>query len=151
MQQEAAKVSRQTALGARSNITGRYLESSSTSDPRHTAEMSLLPTAEAPFGVLQPINDHIVANATVLTWTNWLMMFIVPLVPMSLICYLVQLSDTRHWRAPLGLLGAAMVARGVFTYRFGGQSRLFCSLCSTDNQTSSSMRSTTASASPAYT
>ena len=82
----------------------------------------LLPSSEAPFGFLQPVNDHIVATATVLTWTNWPMLFIVPLIPMSLVCYLVQLPNTRQWRIPIGLLGAAMVARGIFTYRFDGES-----------------------------
>ena len=75
---------------------------------------------ENPFGFLEPIHQHILHNATPLTMTNWPMLFIVPLIPLSLVCYLVQIEGTRRYRLPIGILGCAMIVRAAMSYRFDG-------------------------------
>ena len=77
---------------------------------------------ENPFGFLEPIHQHILANATPLTMTNWPMVFIVPVIPLSLVCYLVQIPGTRKYRLPIGILGCAMIVRAATSYRFTGTS-----------------------------
>ena len=83
--------------------------------------VSLLPTAEAPFGFLEPIHQYILRNATPLTKTNWPMLFFLPLAPLGLVTYLIQFEDNRRYRLPLSIVGIAMMIHAASHYRFDGE------------------------------
>lgn len=82
----------------------------------------MIPSASEPFGLLQPLHRHIVDTATSLTWSNWPMLFIFPLMPLGVLCFLVEMPGTRVYRLPLGLLGVAMLVHAMMSFRFDGGS-----------------------------
>lgn len=80
--------------------------------------MPFLPTSEAPFGIVQPIHEYILHNATPISSSNWYHMFIIPLIPLGLVTCLVQYPNTRSYRLPIAVLGTTLILHAGLHYRF---------------------------------
>ena len=86
-----------------------------------SSTMTILPSDTTPFGFIQPLHEYIIAHAFGLTFTNSIWLFIIPLVPLSILNFLVLFPKTRPYRVPLGIIGVGMVLHAVMTYRFDGE------------------------------
>ncbi len=82
--------------------------------------MPFLPTSEAPFGFLNPLHAYVLNNAGPITSTNWPRVLILPLVPVTVQCYLLQFPDTQLYRIGIGAVGVTGLLQTWTHYRFYG-------------------------------
>ncbi|ORX36319.1 hypothetical protein BD324DRAFT_628280 [Kockovaella imperatae] len=80
--------------------------------------MPILPSPEAPFGLLEPLHRHMIQDAQPITSSNWVPVLIVPLFPMAIMAFLLQYENTRIYRLPLGIVGLAIMGHSHVCYRF---------------------------------
>jgi hypothetical protein len=80
--------------------------------------MGILPTPSEPFGFLEPLHQYILANAQPISVTNAYQLSLIPLIPLALQTYLLQIPGTRSYRAALAVVGITLIIRAFLSYRF---------------------------------
>lgn len=83
--------------------------------------MTLLPSSQSPFGLLQPIHGYIVDHAQPICLANAHRVVILPLLPLGIQAYLLQYHNTQLYRVAIGAVGVLLMLDAWRGYRFVGE------------------------------
>lgn len=83
---------------------------------------SLIPTAVAPFGPLQPLHEYALAHAVEVAPSNLVQLLLIPTLPFGVQIFLLQYDRTRMFRIAAAAVGCTLMLRAWMSYRFTGTS-----------------------------
>lgn len=81
---------------------------------------SVIPTAAAPFALLQPLHEYAIQHAEPVGPANLAQLFLVPTLPFALELVLLQYNGTRLYRIAAAAVSCFLMMRAWLSYRFTG-------------------------------